>query len=224
MTTPTHPAPALDCDVDRLTRLLDALRDDHALDLVYDDVEIALGGVTPTPEQIAEFTPRLRRALAQLVTVARKRAANRPHAVTDAEIAAIKAANQVLADTKQAESPAESRAGVFYAAQRLRQICLRPSATSAPWAASPKASSTYSSTVMPREAARDRTRHSARHRPPVQPPTTMSSSPRVCTTNTFSTPASPSVFSAHRYSLFPSAADAVAVASTPRTSRGLGDP
>ncbi|MEU3500468.1 DUF6415 family natural product biosynthesis protein [Streptomyces hundungensis] len=110
MTTPTHPAPALDCDVDRLTRLLDALRDDHALDLVYDDVEIALGGVTPTPEQIAEFTPRLRRALPQLVTVARKRAANRPHAVTDAEIAAIKAANQVLADTTQAENPAESRA------------------------------------------------------------------------------------------------------------------
>ena len=110
MTPPTHPAPALDRDVDRLTRLLDALRDDHALDLVYDDVDIALGGVTPTPEQTAEFTPRLRRAVPQLVTVARKRAAKRPHAVTDAEIAAIKAANQVLADTAPAENPAESKA------------------------------------------------------------------------------------------------------------------
>ncbi|MEU5792227.1 DUF6415 family natural product biosynthesis protein [Streptomyces sp. NPDC047813] len=122
MTTPTHLAPApadRDQEVDRLTRLLEALRDDHALDLVYDDVEIALGGVTPSAEQIAEFTPRLRRALPQLVTVARKRAAKRPTEVTEAEIEAIKAANQALADTEPVENPAESRA---------RRLLRRPAA------------------------------------------------------------------------------------------------
>ncbi|GHC88336.1 DUF6415 family natural product biosynthesis protein [Streptomyces flavofungini] len=67
-----------------LGRVLEALRDDHALDAVYGDLDVVLGPFPPVPSEVVEFTSRLRRVLPQLVTIVRKRADGQPTASASA--------------------------------------------------------------------------------------------------------------------------------------------
>ncbi|UNZ18189.1 hypothetical protein [Streptomyces sp. 891-h] len=130
MTITTDLAPAQTAnerDISVLERLLEALRDTHAMDLVSNDVEVALGEFPPTPQEIAEFTPRLRRSLPQLVTVVVKRAEEEARAkrdageepddapageldvkLTEATAAAIERTKRVLAETAPPADPEAS--------------------------------------------------------------------------------------------------------------------
>ncbi|WP_240045110.1 DUF6415 family natural product biosynthesis protein [Streptomyces alboflavus] len=69
-----------------LKEVLEALKDDHAFDVVYDDLDVALGPVPPIPSEVVEFTSRLRRVLPQLVTIVRKRAGGQPTAAAGAVV------------------------------------------------------------------------------------------------------------------------------------------
>lgn len=63
---------------DLLERVLSALREAVALDLVFDDIEAALGEHPPTADEVAELAPRLRRAVPQLVDILLERSGAAP--------------------------------------------------------------------------------------------------------------------------------------------------
>jgi hypothetical protein len=61
-----------------LERVLSALREAVALDLVFDDIEAALGERPPTAGEVAELAPRLRKAVPQLVDILLERSGAAP--------------------------------------------------------------------------------------------------------------------------------------------------
>lgn len=63
---------------DLLERILAALREAVALDLVYDDIETVLGEHPPTGNEVAELAPRMRKAVPQLVEILLERSGEAP--------------------------------------------------------------------------------------------------------------------------------------------------
>ncbi|MGW1146160.1 DUF6415 family natural product biosynthesis protein [Streptomyces sp. NPDC002454] len=102
-----------------LARLLEALRDDVALESVHDDLERAVGSVPPPgPEEVGVLTARLRRSLAQLVAVLLRRRHGHPDEVERVTVAR---ARRVLAEPDPHRG---SRGHPACALGQLRRIAL----------------------------------------------------------------------------------------------------